>query len=85
MQAGLSDGTNGSLGLTSGLSDTQSTYASSYQGPGGHQSTIVNYNNGNVDEVTDKNGQVTHLTGTGQLPGAHQRPRGNMQTSCMSA
>lgn len=48
----------------------KSTYSSSYTGPQGHQSTIATYDNGNIDQITDKNGHVSHITGN--IPGKNQ-------------
>ncbi|BDA51260.1 hypothetical protein COCOBI_18-1370 [Coccomyxa sp. Obi] len=50
--------------------DVMSTYTSSYTGPQGHKSTIANYDNGRVDQVTDNNGHISHFTRN--IPGKHQ-------------
>ncbi|BDA51250.1 hypothetical protein COCOBI_18-1270 [Coccomyxa sp. Obi] len=57
---------------TGGLSggDVKSTYTSSYTGPQGYQSIIATNDNGRVDQITDNNGHISHITRN--IPGENQ-------------
>lgn len=47
--------------------NVKGTYSASYNGPEGQKSTIATYDNGNVDQINDNNGDVSRFTG--KVPG----------------